>query len=102
MITATQATREETAARQHRALGDTTRQHILSILRKKGGTITVDQLIDVLALRHKILEQPTVSHHLSILRKAGFIAGERHGQFVYYSVCEEAFTRLASTIGGGR
>jgi len=39
------------------------------------------------------VSQPTVSHHLRVLRDAGWIAGERHGTWIWYSLQPEAAAR---------
>lgn len=49
--------------------------------------------------------QPTVSHHLKVLRDAGWVAAERRGTWVWYSLRAEAvarFRELVGEIGGGR
>ena len=38
--------------------------------------------------------QPTVSHHLRVLREAGWIAGERRGTWISYSIQSEAMVRF--------
>jgi ArsR family transcriptional regulator len=48
------------------------------------------------------VSQPTVSHHLKVLREAGWIAGERRGTWVWYSIRPEAvarFRQLAVAVG---
>jgi ArsR family transcriptional regulator len=48
------------------------------------------------------VSQPTVSHHLKVLREAGWIAGERRGTWIWYSLRPEAaarFRELAAAIG---
>jgi ArsR family transcriptional regulator len=40
------------------------------------------------------VQQPTVSHHLKVLRDAGWIAGERRGSWVWYSLRPQAVTRF--------
>jgi ArsR family transcriptional regulator len=50
------------------------------------------------------LSQPTVSHHLKVLRDAGWVATERRGTWIWYSLRPEAVARfrvLTSSIGGG-
>jgi ArsR family transcriptional regulator len=45
--------------------------------------------------------QPTVSHHLRVLRIAGWVASERRGTWIFYSIRPEAvarFRELASEI----
>lgn len=40
--------------------------------------------------------QPTVSHHLKVLREAGWVASERRGTWIYYSIRPEAVERFRS------
>jgi DNA-binding transcriptional ArsR family regulator len=50
------------------------------------------------------VSQPTVSHHLKVLREAGWIAGERRGTWIWYSLRPDAverFRRLAAMIEPG-
>jgi ArsR family transcriptional regulator len=46
------------------------------------------------------LSQPTVSHHLRILREAGWVAAERRGTWVWYSLRAEAVARFGELAGG--
>ena len=49
----------------------------------------------------RAISQPTVSHHLKVLREAGWIAGERRGTWIWYSLRPEAaarFRQLAATF----
>jgi ArsR family transcriptional regulator len=46
------------------------------------------------------LTQPTVSHHLKVLREAGWIAGERRGTWIWYSLRPEAVARFRQLAGG--
>jgi ArsR family transcriptional regulator, arsenate/arsenite/antimonite-responsive transcriptional repressor len=54
--------------------------------------------------------QPTISHHLKVLREAGWVTGERRGNWVYYSLRTAAVARFnalagdlrSSLAGGGR
>ena len=46
------------------------------------------------------VSQPTVSHHLKVLRDAGWIAGERRGTWIWYSLRPEAVTRFRELAGG--
>ena len=48
------------------------------------------------------VSQPTVSHHLKVLRDAGWIAGERRGTWVWYSLRPEAVARFRELAGGVR
>ena len=45
------------------------------------------------------VSQPTVSHHLKVLREAGWIAAERRGSWVWYSLRPEAAARLRNLAG---
>ena len=46
------------------------------------------------------VSQPTVSHHLKVLREAGWIAGERRGTWIWYSLRPGAVTRFRELAGG--
>jgi len=52
------------------------------------------------------VSQPTVSHHLRVLRDAGWIVGERHGTWIWYSLQPDAAARFRaigdalSSVGG--
>jgi len=48
------------------------------------------------------VSQPTVSHHLKVLREAGWVAGQRRGTWIWYSIRPGAVRRfrvLAGDIG---
>ena len=45
------------------------------------------------------VSQPTVSHHLKVLRQAGWIAGERRGTWIWYSIRPEAVARFRELAG---
>jgi ArsR family transcriptional regulator len=45
------------------------------------------------------VSQPTVSHHLKVLREAGWIAGERRGTWIWYSLRPAAVDRFAELAG---
>jgi ArsR family transcriptional regulator len=45
------------------------------------------------------IAQPTVSHHLRVLRTAGWVATERRGTWIYYSVRPEAAARFRELAG---
>lgn len=63
-----------------RAINHKLRQQILKLIHQKE-RITVTEIYVKLRL-----EQSVASQHLAILRKAGFVATERDGKFIYYSV----------------
>jgi ArsR family transcriptional regulator len=46
------------------------------------------------------VSQPTVSHHLKVLRDAGWIAGDRRGTWIHYSLRPEAVARFRELAGG--
>jgi ArsR family transcriptional regulator len=45
------------------------------------------------------IAQPTLSHHLRVLRTAGWVATERHGTWIYYSLRPEAVARFRALAG---
>jgi ArsR family transcriptional regulator len=45
------------------------------------------------------VSQPTVSHHLKVLRDAGWIAGERRGSWIWYSIRPAAVARFSELAG---
>jgi DNA-binding transcriptional ArsR family regulator len=45
------------------------------------------------------IAQPTVSHHLRVLRTAGWVASERRGTWIYYSLRPEAVARFRELAG---
>jgi DNA-binding transcriptional ArsR family regulator len=44
--------------------------------------------------------QPNVSRHLAGLRRAGFVAGRRDGQSIYYSICDPVVIKLCELLCG--
>jgi len=46
------------------------------------------------------VSQPTVSHHLKVLREAGWISGQRHGTWIWYSLRPEAAARFRQLAAG--
>ncbi len=80
-----------------RALGDPTRQKMLTLLEKAG-----DLCVAALA-GHFAMTQPSVSHHLRILKEAGVVIAEKRGKEVYYRInalalngcCRTFFTQFA-------
>jgi ArsR family transcriptional regulator len=45
------------------------------------------------------VSQPTVSHHLRVLRESGWVAGDRRGTWVWYSLRPEAVVRFRELAG---
>lgn len=80
-------------ARLFWALGDPTRQLILSLLSEHEGKISVSEIAECLPL-----EQPTTSHHLKILKDAGLVSRRKHGTWVYYYVRREVLARAKDMI----
>src|SRR5579883_3217821 len=78
---------EEAAEQQSRdlkAIADTTRLRILSLLMQHGGEVCVSEIV---ACFH--LEQATISHHLRILRDAGLIGARKRALWSYYFIKHE-------------
>jgi ArsR family transcriptional regulator len=73
-----------------RALGDPARVRILNLLATTDESVCVCNLVEPLEL-----SQPTVSHHLKKLTDAGLLDREQRGKWAYFSLNEEAMTRLA-------
>lgn len=72
----------ETVARTFKALADSTRVRILSIVASH-----VDREACVCDLQEPLgLSQPTVSHHLKILVEAGFLTRSKRGTWAYFSL----------------
>ena len=81
-------------ARTLKALADTTRLRLLSIVAShENGEACVCELIDPVGL-----SQGTVSHHMKILVEAGFLTREQRGKWAYYAVVPEALASLALSI----
>ena len=81
-------------ARTLKALADTTRLRLLSIVAShENGEACVCELIDPVGL-----SQGTVSHHLKILVEAGLLTREQRGKWAYYAVVPEALASLALSI----
>jgi ArsR family transcriptional regulator, arsenate/arsenite/antimonite-responsive transcriptional repressor len=62
-----------------RAVSDRTRLRILYLL--LSGEMCVCDLVDIIKV-----PQPTASRHLAYLRKAGWVAAEKRGLWMYYSL----------------
>jgi ArsR family transcriptional regulator, arsenate/arsenite/antimonite-responsive transcriptional repressor len=73
-----------------RALADPARVRILNLLATSDEPVCVCNLIEPLEL-----SQPTVSHHLKKLTDAGLLDREQRGKWAYFSLNDEAMTRLA-------
>ncbi len=62
-----------------KALNDSTRREILSLLREKD--MSAGEIAD-----HFNMTKPSISHHLDLLRQADLVLSEKKGQFIYYSL----------------
>jgi ArsR family transcriptional regulator len=90
----------ETTAQLFKALGDPTRVRIVHLLATNEEPVCACELIEPLGLT-----QPTVSHHLKKLTDAGLIVREQRGVWAYYTLDEDALSRLGGLIeakGGSR
>jgi DNA-binding transcriptional ArsR family regulator len=68
--------------RLYRALGDTTRMHVLRLLSDRDWYLT--ELAQQLEL-----SKPTMKHHLALLRAAGLVTVTEEGSLTYYSLRRE-------------
>ncbi len=74
----------ESQARDLKAIADTTRLRIISLLMRHGGEVCVNDIV-----AYFNLEQATISHHLRILRDAGLIGARKRALWSYYFVKHE-------------
>jgi ArsR family transcriptional regulator len=81
-----------TAALFH-ALADPARVRVLNVLATTGRPVCVCELVEPLGL-----SQPTVSHHLKKLVDAGLLEREQQGRWAYFSLRDEAVSRLANLL----
>jgi ArsR family transcriptional regulator, arsenate/arsenite/antimonite-responsive transcriptional repressor len=79
----------EATARLFRSLGDPTRIRILNLLLASGQPVCACDLFPAIGLA-----QPTISFHLKKLLEAGLIRREERGTWAYYSVDQDAMSRL--------
>jgi ArsR family transcriptional regulator len=89
----------ETTAQLFKALGDPTRVRIVHLLATSDEPVCVCELTEPLGLT-----QPTVSHHLKKLTDAGLLTREQRGVWAYYTLDEDALSRLGALVEakGGR
>lgn len=64
-----------------KALADSTRLQIFSLIAARPEPICVCDIVSRFELR-----QPTISHHLKVLRDAGLVTSTRRGTWSYYAV----------------
>jgi ArsR family transcriptional regulator, arsenate/arsenite/antimonite-responsive transcriptional repressor len=89
----------EATAQLFRVLGDPARVKIVNLLATSDEPVCVCELIEPLGLT-----QPTVSHHLKKLMEAGLLVREQRGVWAYYTLDEDALSRLGALVEakGGR
>ena len=83
----------EAAAQLFKALGDPARVHIVHLLATSDEPVCVCELTEPLGLT-----QPTVSHHLKKLTDAGLLVREQRGVWAYYTLDQDALTKLGALI----
>lgn len=81
----------EEAAQFGKAVGDKTRQEILSYC------CCESKSVGEIAKQVK-LRQPTVTHHMAILLKAGLVMRSQEGKQVYYSVNQNAIVSCCGQL----
>lgn len=78
-------------ARLLKAVGDSTRLQLLSIIRSApNGEACVCDLTDPVGL-----SQPTISHHLKILTEAGILTRDQRGIWAWYSINHNRLHEIA-------
>ncbi len=71
--------------RMLKALGDTVRLQMVTVL-ARAGEVNVTDLGQMLAAGGHFVSQPLVSWHVSVLRRNGFVRTRRIGRLVYCSL----------------
>jgi len=84
----------ESLARVFKALGDSTRVKLLSLIAAAGddGACVCDLIEPVR------LSQPTVSHHMRQLVDAGLITRQQRGKWAHYRLVDGALAAVAGTL----
>jgi DNA-binding transcriptional ArsR family regulator len=81
-----------------RALADTTRVQIVSLLARQGEPMNVGEIVACVDVG-----QSTVSAHLKVLAEVGFVLAEQRGTACFYrvnEVCVECFPTAADIVMG--
>ena len=81
-----------------KALADTTRIQIVSLLARRGAPMNVGEIVAAVDV-----VQSTVSAHLKVLAEVGFVLAEPRGTATYYRVngaCVECFPTAADVVMG--
>jgi ArsR family transcriptional regulator, arsenate/arsenite/antimonite-responsive transcriptional repressor len=76
-----------------RALGDPARVRIVNLLATTAEPVCACEFEPALGL-----SQPTVSHHLKKLTDVGLLEREQRGKWAYFSLNDEAMSRLAGLV----
>ncbi|REJ07797.1 transcriptional regulator [Microbacterium bovistercoris] len=94
-VTATLTSDEaERAARVFKALGDSTRVMLLSLIAgSEGGEACICDLTEPVGL-----SQGTVSHHMKLLTEAGLVTREQRGKWAYFAVNDGALDAAADAL----
>lgn len=84
----------ERTARTFKALGDTTRVRLLSLISASpDGEACICDLTGPVGL-----SQPTVSHHMKQLVDAGLATREQRGRWAYYRVVPDALEQASRSL----
>lgn len=81
-----------------KALADTTRIQIVSLLARRGGPMSVGEIVAAVDVG-----QSTVSAHLKVLADVRFVLAERRGTATYYRInqaCVTCFPTAADIVMG--
>ena len=81
-----------------KALADSTRIQIVSLLARRGTPMNVGEIVAAMDV-----VQSTVSAHLKVLAEVGFVLAEPRGTATYYRVneaCVECFPTAADVVMG--
>lgn len=91
---AVDAQRAEGIARVFKALGDSTRVRLLSLIAASDSNeACICDLTEPVGL-----SQPTVSHHMKLLVDAGLATREQRGRWAYYRVVDGALEAAAQSL----
>ncbi|MCX5316139.1 helix-turn-helix transcriptional regulator [Streptomyces sp. NBC_00154] len=90
-----EAERAADMAKMFKALGDSVRLRLLSMIASAtdDGEVCVCDLTDPFDL-----SAPTISYHLKILREAGLVTSDRRGTWVYYSLQRNNLSMLSDVL----
>lgn len=83
------ASQIKTFSKQYKALGNSKRLEIITLL--QGHSLTVNQIVQMTALR-----QAAVSQHLIVLKESDMVSTQKLGKEVYYTLNQSHFMDLAN------